>query len=77
MKECYRKCPSERTAQRQVYSLRAVERAMERGKSTRSDGMAIEESSDFCRKNFVQAANVLAKSMKNKRFCEFAPVGVH
>lgn len=37
-----------------------------KGKGTGSDGMAIEESTDFSRKNFVRVANVLAESMKNK-----------
>jgi len=37
-----------------------------KGKSTASDGKAIEESTDFSRKNFVRAANALAESMKNK-----------
>jgi len=37
-----------------------------KGKSTESDGMAIEEYTDFSHENFVRAANALAESMKNK-----------
>jgi len=37
-----------------------------KGKNTGRHGIAIEEHTNFSRKNFVRAANALAESMKNK-----------